>query len=369
VPPSSIGGGWRSFLQQSDEEGVPSVSLSENLKKRPDAVLLLAEQLLEAGEARKTIAILQAALAQAPANGELAWLLNQAYSRAVPDWHFKMLHEPARNQAYQEAISRAVRPGMTVLEIGTGSGLLAMMAARAGAKRVVTCEADWRLAEAATQIVKSNGFADKVTVLHSHSTSLDAERDLDGGADVLVAEIFGNMLLNEAVLPSFEHAKENLLKPGAQVIPASGSFEIALAEHEGVEKRLIDSVCGFDLSVFNRHSPLSYSIKVGDEGLHLRGASRSLFSFDFQHGRSFPAERATIPLLSMGGSVNGIVGWIRLQMDERGVYENRPNHGTVSAWAARFTRLPSSVAFDASSEVLVHGSHDRHAIRVWVDQK
>ncbi len=74
------------------------------------------------------------------------------------DWHFNMVNDEPRNAAFARAIAHMVKPGQRVLEIGTGSGLLAMLAARdeQGAPRaaqVITCEANPLLSRLATQII------------------------------------------------------------------------------------------------------------------------------------------------------------------------------------------------------------------------
>jgi hypothetical protein len=58
------------------------------------------------------------------------WLLTQL----VPLWHIPMMNEQERNQAFHDGLQAAVTPESTMFEIGTGSGLLAMMAARLGAR-------------------------------------------------------------------------------------------------------------------------------------------------------------------------------------------------------------------------------------------
>ena len=61
----------------------------------------------------------------------------------LPRWHFPMLNDVERNRSYEAGIEAAVREGggRTVLDLGAGTGLLSLMAARAGADRVYACEA------------------------------------------------------------------------------------------------------------------------------------------------------------------------------------------------------------------------------------
>ena len=74
----------------------------------------------------------------APDDGEVRSVAAEVMSAGIPRWHFDIVHDYPRNDAYEAALRRAVFPGCKVLEIGTGTSLLAMMAARAGAAEVVT---------------------------------------------------------------------------------------------------------------------------------------------------------------------------------------------------------------------------------------
>src|SRR4029079_4411538 len=78
--------------------------------------------------------------------------LRGLYHGVVPGWHFAMMDHHKRNEAYEAAIRRAV-PGKRVLDIGTGAGLLALMAARAGAAKVTACEAVPIIGELAREII------------------------------------------------------------------------------------------------------------------------------------------------------------------------------------------------------------------------
>src|SRR4029453_11909991 len=91
----------------------------------------------------------------------IEWLLSQV----VPLWHVPMMNEEERNRPYYEALRACVSPGATVFEVGTGSGLLSMMAARLGAAKVYTCEAVPIVAHAAYRIVERNNLQDKIQVL------------------------------------------------------------------------------------------------------------------------------------------------------------------------------------------------------------
>jgi len=83
-----------------------------------------------------------------------------------------MVADLARNDAFEAAINRAVRPDEVVLDIGTETGLLAMMAARAGARHVYACEKVPDLADLAREIIARNGLADRITVIARESTDL-----------------------------------------------------------------------------------------------------------------------------------------------------------------------------------------------------
>lgn len=72
-----------------------------------------------------------------------------ALSAGIPKCHFRIVRDGVRNPAYDDALPRAVKPALRVLDIGAGTGLVAMMAARAGARDVVTCEMNPAIADGA----------------------------------------------------------------------------------------------------------------------------------------------------------------------------------------------------------------------------
>ena len=150
-----------------------------------------------------------------------------ALQTRVERWHFAMVNDNRRNDTYEAAIREAVTrvgPSAHVLDIGAGSGLLGLMAARAGAKGVTGVERVGALAECARAVAAANGLAGVVQVLHAESTAVDPEA-LAGGhrADLLVSEILDDGLLGEHVLPSVADARARLIAPGAPVIPSAAT--------------------------------------------------------------------------------------------------------------------------------------------------
>ena len=83
-----------------------------------------------------------------------------------------MLNDHDRNKFYEDALREIVTPESIVVEIGTGSGLLAMIAARLGAKHVTAIEANDHLAAIAQANFEANGLADKITVINKMSTEV-----------------------------------------------------------------------------------------------------------------------------------------------------------------------------------------------------
>ena len=342
------------------------IALLQQVNGNPPAMVMLA-RLLGGGLNREVAVDLCTRALDLDANdGEVRAIAAEVLSGGIPRWHFDIVQDAGRNNAYESALRRKIIPGCKVLEIGTGTGLLAMMAARAGAAEVITCESDPAIAMAARRIIALNGFADRVRVVTKHSTDLDVDGDLRGPADMLVSEILANDLLGEGTLPVLEHACRHLLKPGASIIPARGRVRVALAEDDDWESARMGTVAGFDLTPFNRLASPSREIYIGASRLTLRSEPADLFAFDFASGGPFPETRSEAILAAQGRRINGIAQWIALDMDDTGVYENRPEPGGDSSWWSVFHPFEKPLIAAPGQSITVHARHDRGALRVWV---
>lgn len=327
-------------------------------------LLKLADQSRHRGDLNRAIELAKQAKVIAPNDPEVVTTANEIISRAIPNWHVSLVKDHQRNNAFEAALMRNIKPGMRVLDVGAGTGLLAMMAARAGADEVYSCELNPAMAAVAADIIQANGYEDKITIIAKNSKDIDADADMGGLADLVVAEILGSDLVCEQVLPAMRDVVSRLAKPGAQLIPQSGDIVVALAHWDELGKQQMDNTAGFDLSPFNQLQRPSFKLHGAIPSLHLRGTASNLFSFDFSDTKT-PEERVTIDLVADGGQVNGIVQWIRLQMDEEGELENYPGPSATSSWACLFHPLPEPVETVAGQTITIGASHNGNKLRIW----
>jgi hypothetical protein len=145
-----------------------------------------------------------AALSQDPANFDAARV------------HVDMLNDRTRTASWIAAIREVVRPGDIVVDIGTGTGVLAVAAAQAGAEHVYAIEAS-RIATAARRVFDASGLGDRITLIEGESPNVS----LPVRAQVMVAELIGLDPLAERILETTRDACTRLLNPQPRLIPSA----------------------------------------------------------------------------------------------------------------------------------------------------
>lgn len=134
-------------------------------------------------------------------------------------YHYQMLSDKDRMNAFQRAIEGVVKPWHTVVELGSGTGVLSFFAARLGAS-VWSVEYNPALMEASSRFIRNNGFADKVRlVLADAATWLPPEP-----VDVVVCEMLHSGLLREKqvqVITSFRNAHKKRFGTVPIMIPTA----------------------------------------------------------------------------------------------------------------------------------------------------
>jgi type II protein arginine methyltransferase len=303
------------------------------------------------------------ALVRATPGTESAARATELLARGIPRWHFPLVHDAARAEAYDRAIRRAVQPGMLVLDIGTGSGLLAMLAARAGAAQVVACEQDPVLALVARENVRRNRLADRVTIVAKHSKALAVGDDLPRRADLLVSEIVSDQLLGEGVLDAVERARADLLTDAAPTIPLDGQILVALAEGDLGRRAPVGEVAGLDLSFFN---VLRGSRQTEPPpGLATMSPAQPILSFDFSGRDHEKAGRGECVLKAERyGRCIGLLQSMRLRLDEA-VSLSTETLWPGAAWGRHVFCFPEPTTLAAGDEVRARAVYSSDGLLVW----
>jgi len=335
----------------------------------PGASMMLALLLRQSLNVDEAILVLQQARAATPSDPEVLTQLRQLLGNGrVPMWHFSMMNDELRNHAYQQAILATVRSGDHVLEIGTGSGLLAMMSARAGASHVNTCEMVAPVADKARQIIEQNGYAAKVTVISKESTALQIPQDLAEPADVLIAEVISSDLLGEGMLDSYDDARARLLRPGARILPCGAAVMAQLAGSDKLAPYLrVGEIAGFDLGGFNDFTPVSLCPQEFGVSLEKYSTPFEVFRFDFQSDQPITPERKAITVgVTTSGLCYGVLQWIRLDLAPGVRFENAPDDAEGSNRAGHWRQLlytfSQPLQVQHGQQLQLVAAHDRNSM-------
>ena len=251
-------------------------------------------------------------------------------------------------EAFHDAIFSVVQPGDIVIDLGTGTGILAYWAAMAGAKHVYAIEESdsWSAAQA---VITSNGLTDRVTVLQSNSTDVQ----LDEHADVLISELIGHFLFEEGAVEYIADVRAKLLKPRARIIPAGAKVFIAPAELGASfeEVRFWQEWHDPDLSaVAELAADTAYVETVTPNQLVCTG--KHIFAVDFT--ADLPKQRVAVAEFTSdrAGAIDAIVGWFDLALSSTHHISTAPD-APATHWKQCVFPLHHPVTVDAGEHVTV----------------
>ena len=237
------------------------------------------------------------------------------------DWHREMLADGQRVRAFGKAVQQAVEPGDLVLDIGTGTGFLALLAAKAGAAHVYAVERG-EIIGVAREIAAANGLADRITFLHADAL----EVRLDERVDVIVAEIIGSFGLDEDILRVLDDARTRLLKARGRLLPDALDLVIAPTEEgEGLSAlgSTMETSFGLDFSPLVRlaqHTPTT----LWADADKLLGQGATVLSFDLTCPDRHDVHGAADITFERSGRLCGWVGWFVASCSGRTILSTEP---------------------------------------------
>ncbi|GAA2966159.1 methyltransferase domain-containing protein [Actinokineospora diospyrosa] len=245
-------------------------------------------------------------------SAEEVWL---PASELIADWdsgfHDLLLGDRLRMSAYAEAIAEVVRPGATVLDLGTGTGILARWALEAGASRVYGLDfAETVLATAAARLAEA-GFGDRFVPV----AGLSFDVALPERVDVIISETLGNLVDNEGCGTILADARRRFLADGGVVLPISAQCYLApvaaLTAHGRVaagEVHGARAVAGSDLGLAARDPFTLYYDTIIPIATHL-ASPRAVTTHTFGDEPISPASVSTPYTVRRDGVFTGFKGY------------------------------------------------------------
>ena len=287
---------------------------------------------------------------------------NQAYCQIVPRWHFEMLNDERRNAAFEKVLTTAITSDTVVFDIGSGTGLLAMMAARAGAKETVTCEMVAPLAELTRDIVERNGLADRIVTIGQKSTSVVIGNQMKRKANLLVTETVDCGLLGEGIVSSIAHAKANLLTDDARIVPCGATVYAMVVESPRLRNlNSARTAGGFDVSLINRYATAQYfPVRLSAFDYLPLTDPFEVFYFDFANGTIVPEQKTITVRATRDGVGHCIIFWFNMDLDEETSISNEP--GSTTHWEQALQCLEREVLTRAGETLAIKVEHDCKAV-------
>lgn len=278
-----------------------------------------------------------------PLTGKCDWEVhdeNYDYHQEIARSSFAdMLHDTERNRKYYLGIKAAIEKmhslnkKANVLDIGTGTGLLSMMAVQCGADTVTAIEGFLPVAECAQKIIKTNGFDEKIKVIPKCSLDVlvGEKGDMSSRCNILVTEIFDTELIGEGAIKTFNHAHKELLDSDCIVVPTSATVyaqivESPLACNWRKLKTIVDPEDGYPLVDIPKlvkecvGTPAVHDIQLSQfPSTHFRTiiSPIPIFHFDWSGKLEIPKQRCELQtkIIENNGLAQVIFVWWDLKMD------------------------------------------------------
>lgn len=343
----------------------PFVAAIRAKRDFPQRLATLIGSLADRMEKGEAVALSAWARALAPDDGYVRHVTAGIIGRQVPAWHWGIARDERRNLAYDRAIRNSVTSDSVVLEIGTGTGILAMMAARAGARHVYTIEIVPVIADAARANIAANGYADKITVITADAMTVKAGDQLPGRCNLFLHEIIANDLLSEDVLKLTAHARAELLTEEAVHLPntiwATGQLANLCVKQS---RQPLGEQAGFDLSAIDMLIPPAALGKGPLKDFRPLSQPRQLIRFDLSGRTPHPPLDVFCEMqIDQAGLATHIFQWIGFEFPDGTRFENPPT--VASSWAVRLWDMaPRQVA--VGDTLLLRARHDATTLMVFV---
>lgn len=264
-----------------------------------------------------------------------------------------MVIDERRTRPYVEALTRVIGPESVVLDIGTGTGFFALLAARLGAARVYAIEPDGAI-EVARLCAPANTNSDRIRWIQGLSTDID----LPEKVDVVIGDLHGTMPFFKHNIESLKDARLRHLKPGGHLFPGRDLLFVAPASAEGeydtVRKPWESNEYGIDFSAARRFIANNWWRVKGeaiDEGT-LLGTPAHWGSIDYRTADTSTLRGNAEWTMQRNEVMHGLYLWFDTDLGEGPVISNTPLLPSI-AYGRAFFPLEQPVAVEPGDKVQV----------------
>jgi protein arginine N-methyltransferase 1 len=276
--------------------------------------------------------------------------------------HARMFANKSRNRAYARALECVVKSGDVVLDVGSGTGLLAMLACKAGASRVYAVESS-SIVNYAKALAIHNGFAERITFFEQSSLMLT----LPEPVDVIVSDIRGVLPFAANAVTSLIDARQRFLKPGGRMVPAQDIVYGAMVSAPVIYADFVEawsgSAAGIDGTPL-RNAATQQVTPVDADDLHVLGDAVPWAAIDYLTRDSSSASgRLRWHAIEPSDVSHGFALWFEAHLADGVAYRSGPGSGD-DLYGAAFFPWPEPLSLAAGSVIdvdlradLVSGSY------------
>lgn len=233
-----------------------------------------------------------------------------------------MIESESRMRAYAAAIVDAVRPGDRVLDIGSGPGIFALLAAKAGAGEVIAVDPS-ETVELVEQLARDNAVGEVVKVFRGVSADLVLREK----AHVIVSDLRSNLPYYQGHFAAIADARQRLLAKGGRLIPERDRVFAALFEsgevYRAVETPWRSNRLGLDLSAGMRHAPNHVTV-ARLSGEELLTAPALVSEIDYYAVVEEPVAVDLRVTAKRGGTAHGLAFWFDSDLWGEHGFSNAP---------------------------------------------
>jgi ribosomal protein L11 methyltransferase PrmA/PRMT5 arginine-N-methyltransferase len=233
-----------------------------------------------------------------------------------------MIADKIRMEAYSTAIARSVRPGDAVVDLGCGPGVFALLACKAGARRVYAIDMDG-VVDFGRQLASANGFGDRIVFLRGDSRQIH----LPERVNVLVSDVRGVLPLHSNAIDTIEDARDRFLEKDGCLLPSRDTLFAAIVElpkHYGQLTRAWRAVPELDLSS-GLPLVLNTIYRHHIKPQQVLSSSRPWHVLDYTKGAKIPAQaRLELPI-TRTTIAHGIGIWFQTQLTGEIGYSTEPD--------------------------------------------